>query len=254
MKTPANIQTALDFEGMTSDRGLVIMNLFIKKAIGHHPDGLCFEFGTYKGRTAALIASQLGEESWLHAVEQSDYLEIDKIYKISPRVTWHKEKSEDFCINNLDHVVGNSKVAYSHHDASHFFDNVHTELENLVNKMAKFGVIVLDDFNDTFSQVRAAYYYLRYTSDFPYELLLIGFNKAVLVHQDQFDYYENYVLNDLLDELEKYDFYCKLCRSDINQHSRSFSLSYRASPDADQLYGTKFWGKKFYQPSKTFLE
>ena len=79
MKIPSNIQAALNFEGMTSDKGLMIMDLFLKKSMVHHPDGLCFEFGTYKGRTAALIASHLGKNSWLHALEQADYLEIDKL-------------------------------------------------------------------------------------------------------------------------------------------------------------------------------
>ncbi len=76
MKIPSNIQAALDFEGMTSEKGLVIMDIFLKKAMQHHPDDLCFEFGTYKGRTAALIASRLGENSWLHALEQANYLEF----------------------------------------------------------------------------------------------------------------------------------------------------------------------------------
>ncbi len=120
--------------------------------------------------------------------------------------------------------------------------------------MSRYGVIVLDDFNDTFSQVRAAYYYLRYACDFPYELLLIGFNKAILVHQNQFDYYENYILNDLLDDLEQIEFNCKLCRSDINEHSRNFALQLQNNSKEDRLYGTKLWGEIFYQPSRIYLK
>ena len=229
------------------------MDRFLRKSMGHHPKGLCFEFGTYKGRTAALIASYLGTDSWLHALEQADYLEFEKLKRISPRVTWHKSKSEQFCQDDLAAVVGNNQISFSHHDASHFFSNVSTELTHLVDYMDTYGVVVLDDFNDTFSQVRAAYYHLRYTRDFPFELLLIGFNKAVLVHQDRFDYYEDYVLNELLDEFEQFDFKCMLCRSDINALSRNFSLRIRHDDNSPKLYGTKFWGETYYQPSGNYL-
>lgn len=254
MKLAKNITVALEFEGMTSSHGLVIMDLFLKKAMAHHPDGLCFEFGTYKGRTAALIASHLGQRSWLHALEQADYLELERLMKISQSVTWHKSSSEQFCVEKLGGILGGKQVAFSHHDASHFFNNVKIELEELVGNMADYGIIVLDDFNDTFSQVRAAYYYLRYVCDFPYELLLIGFNKAILVHQDRFDYFENYVLNELQNELDEIEFSCKLCRSDINKFSRNFFLQLRADDKSDKLYGIKFWGERFYQPSKIYLK
>lgn len=253
MKLPENIQVALGFEGMTSERGLLLMDTFLNKAMKLHPDGLCFEFGTYKGRSAALIAGRMSETNWLHAIEPKDYLEFEKLKNISSNVTWHKSKSEQFCQNELARVVGTDLVTFSHHDASHFFDNVTTELSSIVNVMHPHGIIVLDDFNDAFSQVRAAYYHLRYVCEFPYELLLVGFNKAILVHQDQFDYYEDYVLNELLDELEQIEFTCRLCRTDINPLSRSFFLQYRLDPDAGRLYGTDFFGETFYQPSREYL-
>lgn len=248
-----NVDHALAIEGMTTEAGLAIMDIFLQKSLQFCPDGLCFEFGTYKGRTAALIASRLSTENWFHMLESQDYLEFDKIKAISDNVTWHKMKSEAFCTDELKPLTAQKRIAYSHHDASHFFDNVHTELSNLFSHVDPNGIMVLDDFNDSYSQVRAAYYHLRYTTDFPFELLIIGFNKAILVHEDKFDYWEQLVLDQLLEELSSYSLSCQLCRSDVNQHSRNFFVRTKSDPTAPDLYGVNFWGDKFYGTSKSIL-
>jgi hypothetical protein len=56
--------------------------------------------------------------------------------------------------------------------------------------MSERAVIVLDDFSDPFNQVRAAYYHQRYVMKNPFELLLIGFGKDVLVRSSVFRLYE----------------------------------------------------------------
>jgi|TARA_B110000967_G_scaffold210000_1_gene269408 hypothetical protein len=235
---------------MTTPGGLAVMDVFLRRTLANNATGLCFEFGTYKGRTAVFILQSLGDSSWLHAVEQSDYLQTSLLNEISSTYTWHKEKSEGFCEERLPSLVGDKNVAFSHHDASHFFSNVKSELSGIINFMSPTGVIVLDDFNDDFSQVRAAYYYLRFVQKFPFELLLTGFNKAVLVHQDMFDEFEDYVLSGLMPDMAEAGIPTKLSRTDINEHSRNFYLAGKAAADPEERYGEKFFGDTFYQPSR----
>lgn len=247
-----SVSTAMQFEGMTSVEGLTLMNVFLGKVKESYESGLCIEFGAYKGRTAALIASTLGEKNWLHAIEQADYLQINDLMNVSSSVTWHKERSESFCSNVLPSLVGEQKIIYTHHDASHFFSNVYTEVTSILDYMAPKAVMVLDDFNDNFPQVRAAYYYARYKESFPYELLLVGFNKAILVHEDAFDFYEEYMLSSFIEDMNTNGISCKLVRSDVNRHARSFFVRTKKANE-DTYYGLSFWGDRFYQKSSEIL-
>lgn len=248
-----NIEKALEFEGMTTRQGLALMSLFLDRVSHVLPQALCFEFGTYRGRTAAIMAQHMSPDSWLHLVEPNkSYLEFDRIKALTKASTWHPSDSEVFCRDNLDETVGDKKIGFTHHDASHFFDNVTTEMIHVERHMIPGSIMVLDDFNDSYSQVRAAYYHQRYANEFPFELLLVGFNKAILVHQELFDEQERYVLDGLLDELSELGVDATLCRTDINRHSRNFFVKPRL-PDGDKLYGLKFWGDRFYKASALAL-
>lgn len=243
------ITRAMAIEGMTSAQGLALMDVFIEHARGCTGPGAFVEFGTYKGRTAALFAQHLGAQDMLHAVEQADYLQIDVLHAISPNVAWHRSASEAFCANGLPAALAGQRIVASHHDASHFFDNVATELRHMPALMAPGGVIILDDFNDAFAQVRAAYYRLRYVEAYPYELLLIGFNKCVLVHQDDFVAYEALVLGQLLAELRVGGVQATLFRTDVHRHARGFFVRAKTRLDDPDRYGTAFWGDRFYKSS-----
>lgn len=240
------IANCMAIEGMTSAAGLAVMDIFVEAALQRAGAGAFVEFGTYKGRTAALFAQHLGSEGVLHAVEQAAYLQIEKLLQISPRVQWHRVTSEAICAGALGPSLAGQRIVASHHDASHFFDNVATELRSMPALLAPGGVIILDDFNDAFAQVRAAYYHLRYVEGFPYELLLIAFNKCVLVHQDDFDDYEALVLDRLLPELRLAAIDATLFRTDIHPQSRGFFVRAKAQANEADRYGTAFWGDRFY--------
>jgi len=51
-----SIEKALEFEGMTTRQGLALMSLFLDRVSHVLPQALCFEFATYRGRTAAIMA------------------------------------------------------------------------------------------------------------------------------------------------------------------------------------------------------
>jgi hypothetical protein len=242
------VDNAMEIDGMTSAEALALMDIFIKRAIDSAESHRLIEFGAYKGRTASILAQNLDNTGHLDILEQADYLEIDKIKAISNNVTWHKEKSEDFCAKRLSDDDGGRPIAASHHDASHFFVNVKTELEYVAAHSSKGSVLILDDFNDTYAQVRAAFYYLRFAQQFPFEILLIGFNKCILVHSDRFRENESFVLDRLLDEMEsQYGFVCRLARTDNHEQSRGFFLARRPPNDTERFYGRSFFGDRFYK-------
>lgn len=255
MNIKSVISQAMEFEGMTTLQALTLMDVFLQKVKSLHDTGLFIEFGTYKGRVAALIAQSLVEGNWLYAVEQADYLEFDRLLEISPLITWHKKRSETFCSECLPDLIEKQKqkIIYTHHDASHYFDNVYTELTSVEKYMDFYGIMILDDFSDVFSQVRASYYYLRYKMNFPYELLLIGFNKAILVREELFDYWEQYILENLLNDMAESNILCKLYRTDINKNSRSFYIGTRNNEE-DAYYGMNIWGDRFYKRSGNLLK
>lgn len=108
---------------------------------------------------------------------------------------------------------------------------------------------MLDDFTDTYNQVRAAYYHARYAKNFGFELLLIGFGKAFLVHSSEFEYWESFVLDGLQNERKKYGLNSMLTRTDINSLSRAFSIQSKRTDEDPDRYGLHIWGDKYYQKS-----
>jgi len=62
------------------------------------------------------------------------------------------------------------------------------------------GLICLDDWNDYHLQVRAAYCYLGYECDLKWELLITGFNMAILCSQGHFKGWSRYILLTLIDD------------------------------------------------------
>lgn len=247
MLTKQNLDQIESIEGMTTREGLALMHLAIRKLSPISGNGTNFEFGSYKGRTAALMLASM-EQGFLHVVESADYLQEEKLNQLGSNYRWHKETSENFCKNLTEHVSPDAPLAITHHDASHFFDNVYQEVKGVLRCASEDTVLILDDFNDSYSQVRAAYYYLRYAENMPFELVLIGFNKAVLVHQDRFEDVENYILSGLLDDLEQMDIVAKLVRTDNNERSRAFHVRHRRSTE-ERHYGTQFFGDRFYRTS-----
>lgn len=244
------VENAMAIEGMTGREALALMDIFVRRAVVKTGGSRFAEFGAYKGRTACLLAQNVGENGWVDIVESADYLQLELIERHSNSITWHRERSETFTAGPLKAVLGNSRLTATHHDASHFFSNVHTELKNIEPLMEKGGVIILDDFNDIYAQVRAAFYYLRYTADFPFEVLLIGFNKCFLVHSAHFLEHEAFVLDRLLNEAEcEYEMPLQLARTDNNPLSRGFCVTRRNQVVSVRHYGTSFFGDRFYKPS-----
>ena len=183
------------------------------------------------------------EKDELHLVDVRQYLERNKLDQAGISYSLHIGRSEEWCPEK----VTSKKFLVSHHDASHYFNNVLTELSVLAPVMHPHGIMILDDFSDPYNQVRAVYYYLRYTKAFPFELILIGFGKAFLVRTASFVLYEQFILEDLQSRLSSWGLNTVLARTDVHEASRAFSMWKKMKPDEANRYGLNTWGDRFYR-------
>ena len=239
----------MTLEGMTVPPALLLMATLIERTQNLASPGHMAEFGTYKGRVAALMGMAARKEDTLHLIDTADYLEQEKFQEKELQYHFYKQKSEDWC---SQHVEG-KRFVFTHHDASHYFENVRSEITAIAPNMDELGVMVLDDFTDAYNQVRAAYFYSRYVEKLAFELLLIGFGKAVLVCSEKFDMWEQFVLADLQSKLGDKKLQTTLYRTDINSHSRALSIQQKRNPEEPDRYGLNIWGQRFYTDSSSIL-
>jgi hypothetical protein len=237
------VDKSMKFDGMTTIHALRLMTFFLRPDLLLAESSSMIEFGTYKGRVSSLLGQCLRDEESLILVDVRDYLDHTKMNNLSIDYTHYLAKSEDWCLVDDN----NRKFSFSHHDASHFFTNVQSELLYIDKHMDISGVIVLDDFSDPFNQVRAAYFHSRYSLDLEFELILIGFGKAFLVHSSVFDVWERKILMHLNEHMSSLSSPVTLFRTDIHKLSRSFSVALKKQPTDDDLYGLNTWGNKFYK-------
>lgn len=241
------IKNSMQIEGMTERDALNLMGVFMRQATCYNEKATSvIEFGTYKGRVSSLLGQIKKEKDELFLIDTKKYLEENKLSALGIDYNFHIGKSEEW---NIDASCA-GQVWFSHHDASHYFNNVSHELEILSPKTSKHAVIVLDDFGDAYNQVRAAYYHQRYVKNNPFELLLIGFNKGILVRTEVFHEYEEYVLRSLQRDLLQLGLDTTLFRTDVCKESRAFSIRAKQKKTDPDLYGLHIWGDKFYKLSE----
>jgi hypothetical protein len=249
MKDKTEIEQAisfgLEFEGMTSRNALVLMSFFLSRLLDSELKGSLAEFGTYKGRVAAFFG-KLARGRELELVDLGDYLEKDRLEGEGIRFKYFNCRSEDY-LERQERLAGKCKYLVSHHDASHYFENVKTEVGVISKLFNPEGLIILDDFTDPFNQVRAAYYYLRYVEKMEFELIMIGFGKAILCHSDYFSKWEKFIVEELVKYCSDFGVSSTLYRTDLNQYSRAFSIALKKKPSDPDLYGLNTYGDRFYK-------
>ncbi len=228
---------------------MALFTLFIRRQTGLGVQGDFIEFGVFRGRSAAVIAQNAPRDSEIHLVEVADYPEVAKLTPLHDRLRFHKARSEDLARECGPGEFAN--IQFSHHDASHYFTNVRTELEFMKHRMSPGGLIVLDDFNFVYSQVIAAYFEMRYVRNFEYEVFLIAGGKAYLCHKDLFEQWEQYICSDILGDLAEMGLRCFVSRTDNTNYHRPFMIDRKKTDGQPDFYGVNIWGERFYKPGKT---
>lgn len=248
MLTQSEIENSMSLDGMTTRPALCLLGAFAEFAKSLNPSaGGLIEFGTYRGRVSALLGQLQRKDDQLHLVDIANYLNHERLKQLGIEYQFHQSASEKWDPS----TVGDTKFWFSHHDASHYFSNVSHELTVMLEKLTPAGVVTLDDFTDPYSQVRAAYYFLRYARQSEFELLLQGWGKAILVRSAVFSQYEDFVLSTLQPTLAELGCPTTLFRTDVAPEARAFSIALKKAPSDPDRYGLSIWGDRFYRSSKT---
>ena len=144
------LENLLEIPGQTTFQGLGVMQSFLsEQRAGPCDIGDFVEFGTFKGRVSVLLGLNINAGADLFLVDPANHLDEAELVRRKIKYKFFKKKSEDWTAQNYD-----SSVSFVHSDASHYFNNVLQELRWANHCLRDYGVMVLDDFNDPFNQVR----------------------------------------------------------------------------------------------------
>ncbi len=240
------VESATKFEGFMSPQHILTFLAFLDDQQERKIKGDVLEFGVYKGRSAAVLLNNISKGEKAYFVDSSTHPEVEKLQEINKNFSLIKSKSEDL-IRSSNSSLPQDGLRFSHHDASHTYDNLFTELTYIENSCVEDPIIVLDDFGSwAYPQVQAAAYSYLYNQKTDFEIFMIANTKAYLCRKQHFKYYESFVLNKLQPLLKSFDFEYQIARTDLGDF-RGFSMREKSSPSLPDRYGENIWGDTFYR-------
>ncbi len=227
------------FDGMLMPLDLALFCCFLQQQADAGVAGDIAEFGVYRGKSAAVFLSFLRPDETLKTVEYiQSYPEIDNLKAICDRLTFYWGKSEDAVVDPAFIASFGSDIRFSHHDASHSFENVTAEVGFMENRLTPRGIVVLDDFcNQHYSQVASGFYQNKIRNNSDLEIFLISSNKAWVCKRADFAYYEEMVLSRLLSDLRGMGVNAQLSRTDAVPDHRAFFISLKSAASDPDLFG-----------------
>ena len=239
---------AADFDGMMQTLSIALFEGFLQFQAEQNVTGDMIEFGVYRGKSASVIMRHLNDGEQMFLVDVADYPELDKLAKISPNFKFLKGKSESL-LQEQDFLAQiPDQVRFSHHDASHSYINVMSEMEAMAGRIAPKGLMVLDDYgNPSYMQVVAASFHYLAREDSPVEVLLYSNNKAYLCRKEDFDFFAKFLVEDLLVRVQQTGHNCYITRTEDNPGYRGFSIAAKPKPDAPDRYGEHIYGDRYYR-------
>jgi hypothetical protein len=245
-------------EGMLSDTDAAAMVAVLEYQERKGIKGKLAEFGTYKGRSAMLLASYARKDEPLHLVDVATYLEKDKIAAVFPDYTFHQCDSALFPAallkgkGLLDKVLGrgvNRQFRYVHADGSHTFKNVVGDLKVATRILSDEGVLVIDDYlNVNYPQVAAALYHFLAVEPSDLRVFMIGSNKCYVCRKGNHKEMLRFALQHFPTLMDEFGHPVQISKTDRNDLFDCFAFKRRADAAEDvPFYGTKLY-KHFYQP------
>lgn len=237
------------FDGMMNNLSYAIFEALLTFQRVSGVAGNCAEYGVYRGRSASVILKHLSQGERAVLVDVKDtYPQLDRLREINPSFEFICSKSEDLEKSDEHRRLLSTGIRFSHHDASHTYNNVAAEMSMMEPHLIPKSIMVLDDFNNPcYLQVVAACYKRLSEPDCNLELFLYSDNKAYLCHRSDFDFYAGFVLDQILPIFNEIGLNVQIARSDVNDSYRAFSLIRKRKPDDGDHYGTQFLPPSMYQ-------
>ena len=241
-------QAAEGFKGMMGPLSIALFEAFLSYQDEEGITGDMIEFGVYEGKSASVMLRHLNPDETAYLVDVADYPKLDALGAICPQFEFHKGKSEDLLQQEAIQAKLADGVRYSHHDASHFYNNVYTEMEGMAHRIKPKGLMVLDDYqNPCFQQVSAASFRFLSREDNPLEVALVANNKAYLCRKEDFDFYAHFIVKVLMDQLAEAGHDCYVARTDNHPDYRAFAIDLKPNPDYPTRYGENTYGDIYYR-------
>lgn len=204
------------------------------------------EFGVLHGKSASALVHSYRD---ITLVDKNipTYINQLKEYNPSNSVNFVESWSSEF----LENIKFDNKFSFCHIDTSHYFDDTVNEFSKMTTHMTDLGVIVLDDWNDMYQQVRAGYFYSRYKNNVEWDVFLVAHNKAYLCKKDMLSFYLSKV-STIKANLDNLGYKSQLIRTDDNPLYCPFYLRPLKQMD-EEYYGTVTYGDRFFKIlEKTF--
>jgi len=236
------------FDGMMNDLSIALFEGFLQFQKKHEITGDMIEFGVFRGKSASLLLRNLNANETAYLIDVAEYPELNKLSEVSPNFKFVKGKSENL-LREKDFLAKiPDQVRFSHHDASHSFINVTTEMEVMAPKVAPRGLMVLDDYgNPSYQQVVAASFTYLARANSPVETLLYSNNKSYLCRKEDFEFYAPFVVNVLPELLREVGHDCYVTRTEDHPQYRAFSIAYKNKPNQPDRYGEHIYGDRYYK-------
>lgn len=221
------------------------MNEFMEK---NNIRGTFLETGVYFGRSGAIYLDLDNVTDGILVDSTDRFIDTDFIDQFKTPYIFVNETSESYLESDkFKSLIKDKELIHLHLDASHLYENVKSELVNLLPHVSESGLVCLDDWNFLWPQVSAAYYDVWFNYDFGWKFLLHGFNKAFLCHENHFPEWNDYILTSLVKSMKGLGIdKCQLCRTDVHPDCSAFHLreltGNEAKGDDLPFYGS--WARK----------
>jgi predicted O-methyltransferase YrrM len=233
------------FEGMLGRLDAGVMTAILEWQAAVPIAGNIVEFGTYKGRSASLLAHYVRPEENLFLVDVASYLDLDAISKITTNYKFLKIDSKNFVKTAFDDRP-QQDFRFIHSDGSHTFNNVYGDLQTGEALLAPSGIMVIDDyFNPHYPQVPAAVFNYLAREKTTLTMALVGSNKCYLCRQGFHATMKKFIRLEFPAIMESFGIPVRLSKTDRNEKMDCFSFTGRPAGSDEKIYGAHLYGHFF---------
>lgn len=235
---------AQSIEGMMSPFSMQVMDSLLEMQEQAGAGGHLVEFGVYKGKSAAILAHRRKANERLILVDIEKYVTDQTLAAFPGPSEFFQCSSEDFerKFQGAGGLAG--LVRFLHVDSSHAYRTTFAEMGLANRLLAPHGVVCLDDFaNLNYSQILPAVYKYLFTQRTDLTVFLVTNEKCYLCRRPYFAHYAQFVLDRLIDEVNKRGSGpITLARTDVDEEYSAFYLRESLTPDEGRFYGDQIYG------------
>lgn len=200
------------------------------------------EFGTYKGRSASLLAHYVRDDEELYLVDVASYLQEEAIRQITQNYRFLKMDSKDF-VSKIFRGTPPKSFRFVHSDGSHTFNNVYDDLRNAEALLAPSGIFVIDDyFNPHYPQVPAAVFTYLAREKTDLAVSLVGSNKCYICRKGFHKTFRNFARREFPELMETFGVPVRLSKTDRNPAFDCISFTGRPAGSDERVYGAQLYG------------